>query len=103
MGSSHLCSILSCLAVAGTKHDSTWLKSLEKEPLGLDYIVYQNDDPEKPHYFEPYANEAGAYLLFIEQFYNCLPQVRTVAQGLGLASHDCAAMELSVSAIFGHH
>ena len=63
----------SWLAVAGTFHDASWLHELESS--GVQHLVYQNIDPQAPWYFEPYANEAGAYFLFILNYYHCLPQV----------------------------
>ena len=65
------------LAVAGTRHDSSWLRSLARKSLDLQYLLYQHESPEQPHYYESYANEAGAYLRFIHQYYHCLPRVIT--------------------------
>lgn len=63
-----------CTAVAGEWHDITWLKELEVE-LELPYIQYQTRDPLEPHYYVNNANEAGAYLRFIHEYYDCLPAV----------------------------
>lgn len=47
--------------------------------MGVQHLVYQSIDPQEPLYFEPYANEAGAYFLFILNYYHCLPLVRGMA------------------------
>lgn len=60
-----------CCAVAGDKYSPTWL-----EEQGLEYVVYQNVDITKPYYYYNEANEAGAYLQFTVDFYDCLPEVR---------------------------
>ncbi|KAK9863320.1 hypothetical protein WJX84_006971 [Apatococcus fuscideae] len=59
------------VVVAGKRYETSWLQELE--PFGVQHIVYQNSDPAEPNYFEPYANEAGAYFLFILNHYHCLP------------------------------
>ena len=48
----------------------SWLDS-----LGLPYVAYQHSDPSQPHYHRDLANEAAAYLQFVIDYYNCLPQV----------------------------
>ena len=57
-------------AVAGSKHDTQWLND-----LGLPYLVYQMQDPEKPYYFPPVAHEAAAYVQYILDHFQCLPDV----------------------------
>ncbi len=58
-------------AVAGTKYSPTWLKA-----LGIDYIIYQSESKSLPFYYYNHANEAGAYLQFTVDFFDCLPEVR---------------------------
>ena len=58
------------VAAAGEKYDLGWLHE-----LGLPYIQYQSSDPKKPHYFVDNANEGGAYLQVIHDYYDCLPEV----------------------------
>ena len=62
---------LTCLllAVAGTRHDPSWL-----DDVGLKYIQYQSESPHEPHYFRNLANEGSAYLQFIHDYYDCLPK-----------------------------
>ena len=60
---------LSLLAVAGTRHDPTWL-----DEVGLKYIRYQSESPLEPHYFRNLANEGSAYMQFIHDYYDCLPK-----------------------------
>ena len=45
------------------------------EYIGVPFIAYQHRDPYQPLYYPNRANEAGAYLQFLLDFYNCLPKV----------------------------
>ena len=49
------------------------------EYIGIPFIAYQHRDPYQPLYYPNRANEAGAYLQFLLDFYNCLPKVHTRA------------------------
>ena len=60
------------LAVAGTRHDASWLRQVGDH---VEYLIYQHDDPRKPNYFRRDGNEAGAYLQFINDYFDCLPNV----------------------------
>ena len=64
--------MLGLLAVAGTRHDPTWL-----DAIGLTYIQFQHESPHEAHYFKNHANEASAYVQFIYDYYDCLPKVRS--------------------------
>ena len=66
----NLLQVLNYAAAAGEVYDLTWLKDLK-----LPYLQYQSADPLRAHYFVDNANEAGAYLRFIHDYYNCLPEV----------------------------
>ena len=57
-------------AVAGTRHSPAWLNE-----TGLKYVVYQYVSPHEQHFFENVAHEAGAYIQFIYDYYDCLPKV----------------------------
>ena len=57
-------------AVSAARYEVSWLDS-----LGLPYVAYQHSDPSQPHYHRDLANEAAAYLQFVIDYYNCLPQV----------------------------
>lgn len=70
--------------VAGKRHSLGWLNDTQ-----LAWIVYQHDDPAGQNYFVNYANEAYAFLLFMHQFYDCLPKVRSF-----VADHHSYATEV---------
>ena len=38
-------------------------------------FLYQFSDPTAPHFYPQGGNEAGAYLQFIVDYYECLPNV----------------------------
>ena len=59
-------------AVAGLRHDAKWISSLGPD---VEAMVYQQDDKKAPNYYSENGNEAGAYLQFIIDFYDCLPNV----------------------------
>lgn len=64
---------LFCLhAVAGTRHDAEWASNLGDD---IEAIVYQQDDQNQSHYYSRHGNEAGAYLQFMIDYYDCLPNV----------------------------
>lgn len=60
--------------MAGTRHDAAWLHRLGDND-NVEHIVYQQDDPNQPYYYTNAGNEVGAYLQFILDFYDCLPDV----------------------------
>lgn len=62
----------SVFAVAGTRHNANWTTEVGSDVEG---IVYQQDDEGKPHYYSRDGNEVGAYLQFILDYYECLPNV----------------------------
>ena len=44
--------------------------------VSIPFLVYhQSDLADVAHTFEPGAQEAGGYLRFIAEYYDCLPQV----------------------------
>lgn len=59
-----------CGVAALSRHEVSWL-----DAIGIPYIAYQHRDPYQPLYYPNRANEAGAYLQFILDFYHCLPKV----------------------------
>ena len=61
---------LPCLAAAVSRHEVSWL-----EDMGIPFMAYQHRDPFQPLYYVNRANEAGAYLQFMLDFYHCLPKV----------------------------
>lgn len=73
------------VVVAGTRHDSAWLRRLGDD---VEHIVYQQEDPNKPHYYTKAGNEVGAYLQFILDYYDCLPNVTAFVHGHEEAWHN---------------
>ena len=73
------------IAVAGTGHNADWLKKLGNS---TEIIIYQQDNHTKPHYYTRRGNEAGAYLTFMIDYYNCLPEVPSHETSL-IASIPC--------------
>ncbi|DBA98269.1 TPA: hypothetical protein ACH3X1_001191 [Trebouxia sp. C0004] len=69
--------------VAGTRHSSAWLKD-----LGIPYIVYQHTERQERHHFTNYANEATAYVQFIYDYYDCLPQAIAFVHGHAESWHN---------------
>ena len=62
---------LSVCAAGGTRYSTDWMHG-----LGAMVFLYQFSDPAAPHYYPQGGNEAGAYLQFIVDYYECLPTVR---------------------------
>ena len=60
------------LAVAGLKYDANWAASLGDD---VEAVVYQQADKEAPHYFPHLGHEAAAYIQFMIDYYDCLPNV----------------------------
>jgi hypothetical protein len=58
--------------VAGTRHRAEWLKEVGND---VESVIYQQDHPRKPNYYIRHGNEVGAYLTFLVDFYDCLPNV----------------------------
>ena len=56
-------------SVSGGDNNLTYLNE-----TGVPFLVYQRDEPGLPHYYEPLGREAGAYIQFIADYYDCLPQ-----------------------------
>ena len=52
-------------------HSTAWAGE-----LGLQTFQYQFVDPAAPNFYSNAGNEAGAYLQFILDYYDCLPPVR---------------------------
>ena len=63
--------------VAGNKGDLTYLQK-----MGLKYFAYQYLDMREPYWYSNEGNEAGAYLQFILDHWNCMPKV-----SLGFLGH----------------
>jgi len=61
-------------AVAGTRHKADWLNDVGKD---VESLIYQQEHPSEPNYYVHHGNEVGAYLTFLIDYYNCLPDVRT--------------------------
>ncbi len=55
--------------------------------MGIPYIVYQHTEQQERHHFTNYANEATAYVQFIYDYYDCLPQAGVILIQLQLYSH----------------
>ena len=68
--------------VAGTFHDHSWTDQLRDK---ADIVVYQTNDPNQPNYFTGFAHEAQAYLRFLVDYYDCMPEVsvQTMSQNSG--------------------
>ena len=54
-------------------HSTAWLHD-----LGLQTFQYQFTDPAAPYFYSNAGNEAGAYLQYILDFYDCLPPVQPI-------------------------
>lgn len=65
-------SCLFCIAVAGIRHDPRWIGSLGDD---VEALVYQQEDPKAPHHYPEQGNEAAAYIQYIIDYYDCLPNV----------------------------
>ncbi|KAK9812053.1 hypothetical protein WJX73_001397 [Symbiochloris irregularis] len=60
------------LVVAGSYEDTCWMT----KHISIPFLVYHQSDMEDvAHTFQPGANEAGGYLRFIAEYYDCLPEV----------------------------
>ena len=62
----------SCHAAANSQQDIEWMDSLGGD---IELYHYQSHHSNRPHYFPPGGNEAGAYLQYIIDYYDCLPEV----------------------------
>ena len=60
------------IAVAGTKYNPEWIRDAGTK---VEVMVYQQEDANRPHFYTDRGNEAGAYLTFMVDYYNCLPEV----------------------------
>ena len=58
-------------AVAGDVHDTSYLSN-----ANIPFKQYQWKAPDEPNYFAPEGREASAYMQFIADFYECLPEAR---------------------------
>ena len=67
------------IAVAGTNHDANWTKQLGDD---VETVIMQQNNRTEPHYYTRRGNEAGAYLTFMIDYYNCLPEVHFIATSL---------------------
>lgn len=66
------------VVVAGTRHRAEWLKEVGND---VESVIYQQDHPRKPNYYIRHGNEVGAYLTFLVDFYDCLPNVTAFVHG----------------------
>ncbi len=58
--------------MAGTRHKAEWLNDVGSD---VESIIYQQEHPEEPNFYTRHGNEVGAYLRFLIDYYNCLPNV----------------------------
>ena len=104
-----------CPAAPPGKHNSTWLAGLNATLFLYQVRIFwllapctertadpgrarQHTDPKAPHYFNGAGNEAGCYLQFMIDYYDCLPEVSALkcsetttctTRGLGRKTGSC--------------
>ena len=59
-------------AAASARTNVSWMSGLGKK---MQTFTYQSHKPQAPHLYSEGAQEAGAYLQFIIDYYDCLPEV----------------------------
>jgi len=66
------------VVVAGTRHKAEWLNDVGSD---VESIIYQQEHPDEPNFYTRHGNEVGAYLRFLIDYYNCLPNVTAFVHG----------------------